>query len=111
MSVKVTDNTKQINSNTKQRASVFLRSFADEVVSTSTPKTPKDTGDLRNNVLKQVLGLSGKIQWEMRYAIYQENKQYRNYTTAGTGPHFAEDSVKKTAKKTSQIAKRVGLMV
>lgn len=111
MAYKIIDNTSQIQSNTKQKASIFLRSMAEEIVSISTPKTPKRSGRLRGNVLKQVLGLNGKIVWKQDYAVYQEEKQHRNYTTAGTGPHFAKDAVHKAASNTPAIARRVGLGV
>ena len=62
------------------------------------------------DIVKQVLGLKGKIVWGKNYAIYQESKQYRNYTTPGTGPHFAENSVKEVVRNSESIAKKVGLI-
>lgn len=109
MSVKVTDNTATIRASFTQKSSLFLRLMAEEIVHISTPKTPKKTGRLRMDVVKEVLGLSGKIKWGKNYAIYQETKQYTNYTTPGTGPHYAEDSVKIGVSRTSTIARRVGL--
>lgn len=110
MSYTLKDNTLAIENTTTQKANIFLRLFAEAVVKTSTPRTPKKTGRLRADVLKQVLGLSGKIKWMKDYAIYQETKQYRNYTTPGTGPHFAEKSVKQTVNETQRIAKQAGLI-
>jgi hypothetical protein len=109
MKVIVKDNMPKIVNDKKQKSSIFLRVLADEVVATSTPKTPQRTGQLRADVLKQVLGLTGKIIWGKRYAIFQEGKQYRNYTTAGTGPHFAENAVRDVVKNSESIAKKVGL--
>lgn len=110
MSVKIIDNTSQISSNTEQRASIFLRTAADEMINISTPKTPKDKGNLRNDILKQVLGLKGKVVWNKNYAVFQEKKQYRNYTTPGTGPHFAENAAKELVTRTESIARKVGLI-
>lgn len=77
---------------------MFLRSFMDSVINKSTPITPKKRGNLRQDILKQVSGLSGKLIWGKDYAIYQEKKQYKNYTTPGTGPGFAEKSVRDAYK-------------
>lgn len=110
MATKITDNTTRITRDTEVKSSIFLRLMADTIVSISEPKTPKDTGRLRADVIKQVLGLSGKIIWGKDYAVYQETKQFRNYTTPGTGPRFAEDSVHQGVDKTASVAKRAGLV-
>lgn len=109
MSVKITDHTGNILNDLSVKASIFLRMFAEEVVKTAERVTPKNTGDLRNNVLKEVHGLSGKIKWIKDYAIYQETKQFKNYTTPGTGPHFAEDTVRDMVSRTNEITKKAGL--
>lgn len=106
----ITDNTSSVVSNIKQRGSVFLRNVAEEIVSESTSRTPKKTGELRRDVLKQVLGLKGKVAWNKKYASIQETKQFRNYTTPGTGPKFAENAVRKVVGKANVIAKRSGLI-
>lgn len=93
MRVEVTDNTPQILDLVRRKQSIGLRRLANQVVKTSRPKTPKDKGDLRNNTLVQVLGLRARIAWNQDYAFIQEHTQFRNYTTPGTGPHFAEDAV------------------
>jgi hypothetical protein len=110
MSVKVTDNTQSIINNVNVKSSIFLRQMADQIVKIAEPKTPKREGFLRRDIIKQVLGLSGKIKWTKDYAVYQEVKQFRNYTTPGTGPGFAEGSVKKGVSLTRQIAKKAGLI-
>lgn len=117
MSVKVTDNTPSIINTTTQKASIFLRELCDTVVNISTPKTPKDKGNLSRDILKQVLGLHGRIEWRKVYASFQEagvradgTHRVRKYTTAGTGPHFAENAVNDAIKDTGVIAKRSGLI-
>ena len=107
--VKVTDNTNKVINDVKVKANVFLRLMADEIVKISKPKTPKDTNRLRSDILKQVLGLKGKIKWQKNYAGFQETKQFKNYTTPGTGPHYAENAVHKAVKNTSTIARKAGL--
>lgn len=108
MSYKSTDNTATVEQNITQKASLFLRFFENEVVKISLPKTPKKTNRLRLDILKQVLGLKGKIAWGKKYAVFQETKQFKNYSTPGTGPHFAENAIMKAVKLTGQIAKKAG---
>jgi len=109
MSVRVTDHTVSFENIATQKANVFLRLMAEEIVSISEPSTPKKVGNLRRDVLKQVLGLRGKVEWRKRYALIQEKKQFRNYTTAGTGPHYAENAVFEAIKRVDSIARRSGL--
>ncbi len=109
MSVNIKDNTGNVTKNILIKANVFLRTFADDVVKISTPKTPKDTGRLRSDVLRQVLGLKGKIVWQKNYAGIQEVKQFVNYTTPGTGPNYAKNAIKKAVKRTPVTAKKAGL--
>lgn len=108
--VKVTDNTPFIINTTRQKASIFLRVAADVFIAVSDPKTPKKLGNLRRDVIRQVLGLSGKVQWQKNYAAIQESKQFKNYTTAGTGPHFAENAAKSLPMQTISIAQKAGLI-
>ena len=107
MSVRIDDKTKQYQGKTKQQASLFLRQVTEEIIRQAEPKTPKKTGQLRRNIFKQVIGLKGKVVWNQRYAAYQEDIQHLNYTTPGTGPHFAERAVKNVTANTDVIAKRV----
>jgi len=107
---KVTDNTSKIINDIESKASIFLRMISDEIIKISTPKTPKKTGRMRMDVVRQVLGLKGKVKWGKNYAVYQETKQFKNYSTPGTGPHFAEDSARESVTKTSDIARRANLI-
>lgn len=109
MSYKITDNTIKIGGDIKQKASIFLRFMTDEIVSISTPNTPKKTNRMRLDIIKSVLGLNAKVKWGKNYAKYQEVKQFKNYTTPGTGPHFAENAVMQAIKNTGKIASRAGL--
>ncbi len=117
MSVKITDNTPTIISQTQQRASIFLRLLCDNVTDLSRPNTPKMFGNLGRDVIKSVQRLKGKIEWPKVYASYQERgkradgtRVVKKYTTAGTGPHFAENAVKKSIQNTGAIAKLAHLI-
>lgn len=109
MSVKVTDHTVSVEQNISQKANVFLRLMAEEIVNISEPKTPKKLGNLRRDVIKSVLALKATIAWRKKYASVQEEKQFRNYTTPGTGPHYARNAVNEAIKRVDSIARRAGL--
>lgn len=114
MSVKVVDNHSKISIDTQRKAATALRFIGDDVLRRSTPITPKRRGNLRRDTLVQVLGLSAKIKWGKNYAIYQERGVgrgvIRNYTTPGTGPHFAEKSVKGAVDGANAQFKKAGLI-
>jgi hypothetical protein len=108
--VKITDFTGNVTNLLVQKSNVFLRTACDEVVKISTPNTPKKTGRLRMDVVKQVLGLKGKISWGKNYAIFQESKQFKKYTTPGTGPNFAGNAINAMVKISGKIMRTVGLI-
>lgn len=97
MSVKVTSNISNINNLMETKISLAIRLMLDGVDKAAYKNTPKDKGNLRNDILKQVLGKQGIIIWRKEYAEYQEDNQYKNYTTPGTGPYFASNAVKSEA--------------
>lgn len=107
---KVTDNTSSTFTGLQQKASIFLRLISEQIVNDAEPNTPKKSGRMRMDVVKQVLGLSGKIKWGKNYAVYQETKQFKNYTSPGTGPHFAQNAAEGSINKTGDIAKKAGLI-
>lgn len=111
MSVKVKDNTALIALQTARNASLGLRYLTDEIQTLAEPNTPKNKGDLRRNVLKTVTGLSAKIKWAQKYASRQEGgKGIRNYTTSGTGPHFAETAVNRATNSPQGAFKKARLI-
>lgn len=109
MSVKFNSNIPNIISDTDRKSSLAIRYALDDIDKIAEPKTPKKKGNLRRDTLKQVLGKRGKIAWKKEYAIYQEKKQHGNYTTPGTGPHFAENAVRKVVANSREYFKRAGL--
>lgn len=107
--VKISDNTAKVLIDKKLKANTFLTLFMNAVRSTSRPTTPKREGDLRKEVLQQVLGTKGTLIWNRKYARKQEEVQHRNYTTAGTGPHFAKNAVEKVSKEVDKYIKQAQL--
>lgn len=109
MSVNIQDNTATVTAEVHAKGPLALRFMLDDIDKISTPNTPRDKGDLRLNKLKQVLGMHATIQWRQDYAADQEDNQHINYTTPGTGPHYAENAVKQVVANASQYFKRAGL--
>lgn len=110
MSVNIKDNTSSITLMSIRNANLSLRFMLEDIEKISTPVTPKKEGNLRRDILKTVLGLKGTIKWLKDYAVFQEVKQFKNYTTPGTGPHYAENSVVKVASKSDVYFKKAGLI-
>lgn len=94
VSVKVVSNVARITADNDTNLPLALRFMLNDIQRKSEPFTPKDTGDLRRRILQQVMGKTATITWDVDYAAYQEDIQYKNYTTPGTGPRFAENAVK-----------------
>lgn len=89
-----------------------LRRIIEDVHMNANEKTPMKYGPLRAAVLKTVeSGNKGVIEWREPYAQIQEKgghgdpddlinfRPFMNYTTPGTGPHFAENAVEKAVKE------------
>jgi hypothetical protein len=110
MSVKVISNTVRITTDTALGANLALRFMVDDIDRTARPKTPKKDGFLRDGVFKTVQGLKGKIVWNKEYAAAQESTQFVNYTTPGTGPHYAENAVKEILKNPDKYFRKAKLI-
>lgn len=103
MSVRITDNTVRIKTDNTRGFSLAIRYILEAIDQTANPNTPKEFGVLRRSVQKRVVGLKGEIRWPQKYAQAQEagiirGSPIKNYTTANTGPHFAENAVRKVVQ-------------
>lgn len=114
MSVKIIDHTQTVMAQKKLAANRFLHTVVNEIEKVAEPKTPKQSGDLRE-VKKNVVGLKATLKWDRPYAQYQERGRrangtriVRNYSTPGTGPKFAENAVKEVVSKTDQMVRATG---
>lgn len=110
MSYRFQSNMLKVDADTKRNISLAVRYTLDDIQKTSKEKTPKRLGDLRKNVVKKVFGTKGSIVWQQKYAAYQEagarkdgTHRVSNYTTPGTGPHFADDAVKEVMTERVKI--------
>lgn len=110
MAVKIKDDMPAIGAKMSANIPIALRYILQDIHRTANPITPKDTGDLRMNVLKEVSGTRGKIVWQQKYAIYQGRKQFRNYTTPGTGPNFDVIAITKVVPSFKSYLERARIM-
>ena len=121
MSFKIENHSTELVDKTKQRSNIFMRTMLDRIVAIATPRTPKKEGYLSRDIIKRVQGTKGQIEWGTGYAAVQEAGQrkdprsgkivvFKNYTTPGTGPHFAEKSIKEAIKGTGIVARLAHLI-
>jgi hypothetical protein len=115
MSVKVVDYHPTIKIKTTRAASLAVYFMLDGIDRTAFPKTPMRKGELRKDTRKSVSGSKGTITWSERYAAVQEagsrkGVRFTHYTTAGTGPHFAEDAVNKVASDADSYFRKANLI-
>lgn len=108
------DYTPQVLAEKKAKIRVGLRLIAQLAVDTSTPFTPRRTGDLRRNVAIELDPVATRVTltWLMEYAAAQEKGSIKgspivNYSTAGTGKGFARKGVKKAVAQGNSILKQV----
>lgn len=101
MPVNYIDNRQQVISEQKAKNNVAIRLMLEDIQRVSRRGTPMgETIQLRHQVSKRVGNQIGIITWTVPYASYQERGMrydgshvVKNYTTPGTGPHFARDAV------------------
>lgn len=88
----------------------FIKRYKKNVVSI----TPLKSGALRRSIITQQLGRTASISWRSAYAGIQNAPEefgvvYRNYTTPGTGPHFANIAFSKTQSEMPIVMAELGL--
>lgn len=122
MAVKVEDNTQVVKDDINVAAALTIRLMLNDIHSLSTPVTPLRENALRTSVIEYMpSSTKGIITWEVPYAGVQEKGYrtnpstgeriyFRNYTTPGTGPHYAEDSVKKVMANADKYMQQGGLI-
>lgn len=108
----------------------FIRIYKKNVVKI----TPMKSGALRRSIITQSLGNEANISWRSAYAGAQNEGghtvaetrrvnidgrfvtlkpgfyRYRKYTTAGTGPHFANIAYQETVREMPAAARALGLI-
>ena len=125
MAYKINDNTVRMQVQMKTNLPLALRFMANDVKREAEPNTPKKSGMLRANVRINTGRQRASIRWGQKYAAAQEighmtvkaarvvtpdgggsfftlkpgRYNFKNYTTPGTGPHFAENAVKKVSRR------------
>lgn len=107
MGVKITDNSALTKFKVESDIMVINRFIIEDIHFKSSPATPMKTGDLRLKVDKTTEGKKSVIRWLSPYSAIQENVHFKNYSTPGTGPHFARDSVKSTMNNLNEQIRKV----
>lgn len=89
------DNIDSIVSRVSVGKSLMLRQMGEDFYRLSQPITPMKTGNMRQNVLRQVDGDTVHITWMENYSLFQNDprRPIRNYTTPGTNSHFIEKTI------------------
>lgn len=113
--VKVIDLTPPIMVKTARGINLALRMMTDAIDDEAFRKTPKKKGELRKDLHKTVGATKATIRWQPKYAAAQEagvirGSRVRHYTTPGTGPHFAENAVKKVVNNGDHYFKRANVI-
>lgn len=116
MSVQFLDNTDRVKNAIEDAIGLSIRWSLEDIYAEATPKTPMNKGDLRTRVLRTMESNSkGVIAWNSNYAGVQEQGyrrstngivHFRNYTTPGTGPHYAENAIKKIVDRFPEYLER-----
>lgn len=115
MSVNIVDHTAEVKITMARNTSLGVRFMLDGIDKEAFSNTPLKDNHLRKDILKSVVGTQGKIKWAVNYASVQEaggtrKKVFRKYTTAGTGPHFAENAVKKVTTDAGTYWKKANVI-
>jgi hypothetical protein len=108
MSVKVIDYHPILKLKSKINGQTAVRLALQDVERYARKITPYSGGGkgshLRDSTFISVFGTKGQIVWNKHYAESQERgfsksgKKFVNYTTPGTGPHYAEKSIEEVSK-------------
>lgn len=116
--VKFTGNYEKYLSNlpghTRRLLNAQSNKIAYEVRKTATPYVPKKSGKLRSSMRRTKTEGTNKVIVEVeyeaknpktgfKYSYIQEHKQYKNYTTPGTGPRYLRKGMSMSIGKTKRI--------
>lgn len=120
MAVKIENNSARIENQMSTGTGLAIRLMLEDIYKDSTPNTPMKSGDLRLKVTRTMEGDNrGVIEWSSGYAQVQEQGYrnskkgrvyFRNYTTPGTGPHYAKNAVDLAVANLPSYLEQVGLL-
>lgn len=97
-----------VQTKTELGMEMAIRLALEDIRRTAAPMTPRKTGELRSSaVIRQSEGV---VNWTADHAEILEKKQFANYTTAGTGPHFAERAVRQVTQRFDQHLRAAGVI-
>lgn len=108
MAVRIQSNVPQIITQTDLGMEFAIRLALDDIQRTARPMTPMKTGELRSSSV--IRANEGVVNWTADHAGILENKEFSNYTTPGTGPHFAERAVRQVEQRFDQHLRAAGVI-
>lgn len=115
---KFQNNAPYIKAMMENRVFLFGQYLASETKKRALLITPTKYGNLHSQISIRSHGIATSITWMMPYAAYQERGMradgthvIKNYTTPGTGPHFAQQSVSEIKSRYGDVWQRVQLSV
>lgn len=98
-------NSRVIGASIDNNFDLALQQIGEEVIREAEPNTPKKTGELRASAHLTNAGTRQiSVAWAADHAKKQEagvssqGTPIQNYTTPGTGAHFAQNAINKVAK-------------
>lgn len=112
MSTIVEDHFPRFSSNVARVLDEGLGEMASDILITARVVTPFDKGQLRADSDVHKMGaLNWRVRYHKEYALVQEQghaggRQFRNYTTAGTGAGYLKKSGDKINKKAISLLKK-----
>lgn len=110
MDARIIDKMPQFKLSARKAMAAALNDAAKDILINSRKKAPLDKGGLRSpyEPINHVTPLKVRIQYDAPYARFQEfggdsTRRVRNYTTAGTGPHFLRNAGDNMRKKLPSV--------
>ena len=101
-------NVRYVVSKTELGMEMAIRLALEDIRRTAEPMTPMKTGELRSSAI--IRQNEGVVNWTADHAEILEQKQFQNYTTPGTGPHFAEKAVRQVNERFDQHLRAAGVI-
>lgn len=108
MAYRYVSNVRYVQAKTELGMEMAIRLALEDIRRTAAPMTPYKTGELRSSaVIRQTEGV---VNWIADHAEILENKEFQNYTTPGTGAHFAERAVRQVEQRFDQHLRAAGVI-
>lgn len=108
MAYRYNSKVRYVQAKTELGMQMAIRLALEDIRRTAEPLTPRRTGELRSSAI--IRQSEGVVQWTADHAEILENKEFSNYTTPGTGAHFAERAVRQVEQRFDQHLRAAGVI-